>query len=272
MGNSFSLCRSPWSSDTCFQSCRYPQVPDSCWKQWEFNSSSHQVRSFFGVKWFYRSRWKERGYLQGIAEVCVMGEMAEVSPASLYFLPKYWEAAECLMLAPEMIQHPKVGKAKLASGRNHRYVCHLMALAGVRSDKEATQSGLMPRVSWGLNKRHVSFAVWASLLCWELTGAFAGSGRQGIMAMKSFCKLCWRRVMPHFQPPHPRALNETEKYRSVPWNQSFRPGSCTLTKGRSRASHHASLLAPADPAGCTACTGPPARTCVCRRRGWHQSY
>lgn len=30
-----------------------------------------------------------------------MGDMAEVSPAALYFLPKYWEAAGCLMLAPQ---------------------------------------------------------------------------------------------------------------------------------------------------------------------------
>ena len=76
-----------------------------------------------------------------------MGEMAEVSPALLFFLPKYWEAAECLMLGPEMIQHPKVGKAKLASGRYRRYMCYLMAPTGVRSNKEPTQSGLMPKVS-----------------------------------------------------------------------------------------------------------------------------
>jgi len=66
-----------------------------------------------------------------------MGEMAKVSSALLYFLPKYWEAAECLKLASEMIQHPKVGKARLASGGYRKYVCHLVALTGVRSMKES---------------------------------------------------------------------------------------------------------------------------------------
>lgn len=67
---------------------------------------------------FWSERWKASGYLQGSAEVCVMGEVAGVSPASLYFLFKYCKAVECLMLAPEIIQHPNMGRAKLASGRH----------------------------------------------------------------------------------------------------------------------------------------------------------
>lgn len=64
------------------------------------------------------------------------GGMAEMSPASLYFLPQYWEAAECLMLASETIQRPKLGKAKLASGRYHGHMCHLMDLTGLRSQTQ----------------------------------------------------------------------------------------------------------------------------------------
>lgn len=114
-------------------------------------------------------------------------------PASLYVLPEYWQAAE-------MIQLPKMGKAKLALGSYHRYMCHLVALTGVKDKQKANAAGPMPKVSWSPNEHRVSFSAWASLLCWEPPGAFAGSGRRGITAMKSFCKLGWRRVT---NPPTP---------------------------------------------------------------------
>lgn len=46
------------------------------------------------MRWLYRSRGKERSYPQGMAEVCEIGEVAEVS---LALLPKDWEGAGCLM-------------------------------------------------------------------------------------------------------------------------------------------------------------------------------
>lgn len=42
--------------------------------------STANKEGFFRVKLFYKSRWKERAYRQAIADVCVMGETAVVSP------------------------------------------------------------------------------------------------------------------------------------------------------------------------------------------------
>lgn len=49
-------------------------------------------------------------------------------------------------LAPEMAQHTEVGKAQLLSGG---------CSTNMQGNKDPTQPGLTPKVSWGLNKHHV---------------------------------------------------------------------------------------------------------------------
>lgn len=86
----------------------------------------------FGVKWWHRSRRKERSYLRGMAEVCVVGGMAEVS------LGQGPGGSRVPNLAPEMAQQTQVGKAQLLSGGCSPYL---------QVSKDPAQSGLMATAS-----------------------------------------------------------------------------------------------------------------------------
>lgn len=144
MGNSFSLCPSPWSSDTCSQSCRYPQVPESCWKQWEFNSSAQWVRRGFWSEMILQERMEREGLSTRHCRDLCDGRHGRGVPCRAVFSAQVLGGSR----VPN-VGSPKVGKAKLDSGRYRRHVCHLMAPAGVRSNKEPAQSGLVPKVSGG---------------------------------------------------------------------------------------------------------------------------
>lgn len=70
--------------------------------------------------------------------------------------------------------------------------------------------------------------------------------------------------------PHPKLLHGIEESKSVPWNPSFQPVPCPLADGRC-CTLSCTPPAASSPSGCTPAP-PPAPTCVCLRRGWHQAY
>lgn len=260
MGNSFSLCTSPWSSGTFSQSCRYPQVPDSR----QFLSAVSQ--EVFGVRWLYRSRWKERGYLQGTAEV--WWERRQRCP--LYFLPKILEAAECLMLAGEMIQRPAVGRQSW--------------LQGDITDTGAT--GWLPleldqRANWvWTHAQSFLRPEWASrLVCSLSLSAVPGADRSfhrrqqtGNHGNEIILQTVLKEGDAALPTPPPQSTKWNREVKVCALKSVFPTRFLAPDKRQKPCVSLHTPLAPADPAGCTARASPPARTCVCRRRGWHQSY
>ena len=86
------------------------------------------------MRWLYRSRRKERSYLHGMAEVCEIGEVAEVF---LALLPKDWEGAGCLMWLLRWHSTEEWGRHScFQEGAVH--MCRL--------NKDTAQSRLMPKV------------------------------------------------------------------------------------------------------------------------------
>lgn len=191
----------------------------------------------FGVKWLYRSRRKERRCLQGMAEVWVTGEVAEVSLA--------WEGAGCPTCTQNWGRH----------SCPERVQCIYTG--------ELTQLSLD---SWPRFPE-----AWISIVRIFYPLCCAGSNQELLEPWQWIhCAnhaIGQPRRVPNPLPPQSFAWNFAWKVCAL--NSKFPIRFLPLADGRSCTLSRIPAAA-SNPAGCTPAP-PPAPTCVCRRRGWHQA-